>query len=127
MIEILLPLGQKVIPLGQKVVPLGQKVCSVTLKDIPKAQYANPNTLKVRELAFEFYMFSCFEILKKRDAYGLEIDLPEIAKPSKSFDLKGFSAEGEGFEPSVPLQVHTLSRRASSTTPAPVLNFGTQI
>ena len=28
-------------------------------------------------------------------------------------------AEGEGFEPSVPLPTHLFSRQASSTTPAP--------
>lgn len=34
-----------------------------------------------------------------------------------------FFAEGEGFEPSVPAKVHTLSRRANSATLAPVLKF----
>ncbi len=32
-----------------------------------------------------------------------------------------FLAEGEGFEPSMTLPPYTLSRRASSTTPAPLL------
>lgn len=30
-------------------------------------------------------------------------------------------ADGEGFEPSVPFKAHTLSRRARSTTLAPIL------
>ena len=38
----------------------------------------------------------------------------DFQKELNNYDL----AERVGFEPTVPLRVHTLSRRASSTTPA---------
>lgn len=52
--------------------------------------------------------------------FEIDIQLNLIQKPMLTHWLLGFYAERKGFEPSIELPLYQLSRRALSTTQAPL-------